>query len=32
MKKLVTRWGDTDVTFEESKQETFSSVIPEKYK
>ncbi|WP_261305288.1 sugar nucleotide-binding protein [Paenibacillus andongensis] len=30
-KKLVTRWGYTDVVFEELKHETFSSFIPEKY-
>ncbi|NOU75842.1 sugar nucleotide-binding protein [Paenibacillus sp. LMG 31458] len=30
-KKLLTRWGYTDVAFEVLKQDTFSSVIPEKY-
>lgn len=31
LKKLLARWGYTDVVFEELMQETFSSVIPEKY-
>jgi dTDP-4-dehydrorhamnose reductase len=31
MKKLVTRWGYTDVTFEELQRETFSSAIPKRY-
>ncbi|KQX65874.1 sugar nucleotide-binding protein [Paenibacillus sp. Root444D2] len=31
LKRLLTRWGYKDVVFEELMQETFSSVIPEKY-
>ncbi|MCY9695091.1 sugar nucleotide-binding protein [Paenibacillus alginolyticus] len=30
-KKLLTRWGYTDVAYEELMQDTFSSIIPEKY-